>query len=80
MLSLQRMIGVVGGRSGTFVLRICGTFDGTGSRATWDVVPGSSTGELRDISGTGGFESSSETTTTPSTTPSTTSPAESRCC
>jgi Protein of unknown function (DUF3224) len=63
MLSLQRMIGVVGGRSGTFVLRICGTFDGTGSRATWDVVPGSSTGELRDISGTGGFESSSETTT-----------------
>jgi Protein of unknown function (DUF3224) len=33
LLSLQRMICVVGGRSGTFVLRISGTFDGTGSRA-----------------------------------------------
>ena len=63
LLSLQRMICVVGGRSGTFVLRISGTFDGTGSRATWEVVPGSGTGELRGISGTGGFESSGETTT-----------------
>jgi hypothetical protein len=63
LLSLQRMICVVGGRSGTFVLRISGTFDSTGSRATWEVVPGSGTGELRGISGTGGFQSSGETTT-----------------
>jgi Protein of unknown function (DUF3224) len=63
LLSLQRMICVVGGRSGTFVLRISGTFDGAGSRATWEVVPGSGTGELRGISGTGGFETSGETTT-----------------
>jgi hypothetical protein len=63
LLSLQRMICAVGGQSGTFVLRIRGTFDGTGSRATWEVVPGSGTGELRGISGTGGFETSGETTT-----------------
>lgn len=44
------------------MLRIIGTFDGTGSRATWEVVPGSGTGELRGIGGTGGFESSGETT------------------
>jgi Protein of unknown function (DUF3224) len=62
LLSLQRMICAVGGRSGTFVLRISGTFDGTGSRATWEVVPGSGTGELGGISGTGGFQSSGETT------------------
>jgi hypothetical protein len=63
LLSLQRMICVVGGRSGTFVLRISGTFDGTGSRANWEVAPGSGTGELRGISGTGGFETNGETTT-----------------
>jgi Protein of unknown function (DUF3224) len=63
LFSLQRMICVVGGRSGTFVLRISGTFDGAGSRATWEVVPGSGTDELSDISGTGGFESSGDTTT-----------------
>ena len=57
LVSLQRMICVVGGRSGTFVLRISGTFNGTDSRANWEVVPGSGTDELRDISGTGGFQS-----------------------
>ncbi len=60
---MQRMICAVGGRPGTFVLRISGTFDGTGARATWNVVPGSGTGELRGISGTGGFETSGDTTT-----------------
>ncbi len=62
LLSMQRMICVLGGQSGTFVLGIIGTFDRTGSRATWEVVPGSGTGELRGISGNGGFESSGETT------------------
>jgi hypothetical protein len=45
------------------VLRLTGTFDSTGPRATWEVVPGSGTGELRGIGGTGGFETSGETTT-----------------
>jgi hypothetical protein len=63
LFSLQRMTCVVGGRSGTFVLRISGTFDGAGSRATWEVVPGSGTGELGGISGTGGYETSGETIT-----------------
>ena len=40
---------------------------------------GSGTGELRGISGTGGFQSSGETTTYHLITPSTTSSAESRC-
>src|SRR5262245_36798238 len=46
LLSMQRMICALGGRSGTFVLRISGTFDGDGARATWEVVPSSGTGEL----------------------------------
>ncbi|WP_194815072.1 DUF3224 domain-containing protein [Nocardia sp. XZ_19_385] len=57
--SLQRTRGTLGGRTGSFVLRLTGTFTATGdSRADWSVVPGSGTGELTGISGTGGYASS----------------------
>ncbi|MFC9894144.1 DUF3224 domain-containing protein [Nocardia sp. NPDC127579] len=56
--SVQRTRGTLGGRTGTFVLRMSGTFTATGdSRADWSIVPGSGTGELAGISGTGGYES-----------------------
>ncbi|GAB2640947.1 DUF3224 domain-containing protein [Nocardia goodfellowii] len=62
--SLQRTTGTLDGRSGSFVLRMSGTFAATGdSRADWSVVPGSGTGELADISGTGGYVSSAGATT-----------------
>ncbi len=40
---------------GSFVLQVSGTFEGGMSKATWFVVPGSGTGELRGLRGEGGF-------------------------
>lgn len=45
--------GRLGGRSGSFVIRTVGTFDGNTARSRWTVVPGSATGELRGLRGTG---------------------------
>ncbi len=50
---LEHMVGRIGDRSGSFVLRADGTFDGSAATATWQVVDGSGAGELRGISGTG---------------------------
>ncbi|MEU8899015.1 DUF3224 domain-containing protein [Nocardia sp. NPDC048505] len=62
--SLQRTRGTLHGRTGSFVLRMSGTFTPTGdSRAEWSIVPGSGTGELAGISGGGGYESSAGNTT-----------------
>ena len=40
-----------------FVLEHKGTFEGGTAKATWSVVPGSGTGDLRDLRGEGGFAS-----------------------
>ncbi|WP_282776299.1 MULTISPECIES: DUF3224 domain-containing protein [unclassified Nocardia] len=56
--SLQRMHCTLAGRAGTFVLRMTGTFDAAGdSRADWSVLPGSGTGDLTGLTGTGGYDS-----------------------
>jgi hypothetical protein len=54
-VGLERFTGTVGGRSGSVVLRQTGMFDGSVSRTTWTVLPGSGTGELRDLRGEGGY-------------------------
>jgi hypothetical protein len=54
-VGLQRVTGQVGGRSGTFVLRTDGIFDGREAKGEWFVVPGSGTEELRGLRGKGGF-------------------------
>ena len=41
---LERIVGSVGGRAGSFVLEHRGTFAGDTAKATWSVVPGSGTG------------------------------------
>jgi hypothetical protein len=46
--------GALGGRTGTFVLRTDGTYDGTTARGTFEVLAGSGTGELTDLTGRGG--------------------------
>jgi hypothetical protein len=55
-VGLQLVDAVLSGRRGTFVLETAGEFDGGVAR--WDarVVPGSSTGELIDLTGAGRFE------------------------
>jgi Protein of unknown function (DUF3224) len=55
-VGLQVVVGEVAGRRGTFVLETAGEFDGTVARWEASVVPGSSTGELTDLTGAGKFE------------------------
>jgi hypothetical protein len=55
LISLQRVVGSLNGRRGAFVLQGHETVaDGT-IDATWFVVPGSGTDELRGLRGEGGF-------------------------
>ncbi|HET8521807.1 MAG TPA: DUF3224 domain-containing protein [Thermomicrobiales bacterium] len=53
-VGLERIDGKIGDRRGSFVLQHQGTFDGL-VRATWFVVPGSGTGDLRGLRGEGGY-------------------------
>jgi hypothetical protein len=54
-VGVERVTGKVAGREGTFVLQDAGTVDGDVVSGEWFVVPGSSTGELAGLRGTGGF-------------------------
>ena len=56
-VGLQRIVGQVGDRSGSFVLlQTAGTFDGKEATGRLSVVPGSGTGDLRGIRGEGEFK------------------------
>ena len=52
---LEKVVGSLGGRSGSFVLRHTGSYDGEEATAEYEVVAGSGTNELAGLSGTGGF-------------------------
>jgi hypothetical protein len=54
-VGLLRAAGRLGGRAGSFVLEIKGTFDGKAAQGAWSVVAGSETGDLRGLRGQGGF-------------------------
>jgi hypothetical protein len=56
MVSMQRFIGKLGGRQGTFVLQGKETVESGKIKALWFVVPGSGTGDLSGLRGEGGFE------------------------
>lgn len=56
-IGLERVVGRIGDRSGSFVLQHTGTFEGGMAKATWVVVPGSGTGDLQGLSGVGEFAS-----------------------
>lgn len=55
-IGLERIDGRLGGRTGSFVLQHSGTWENGTARATWTVVPGSATGELTGLRGSGGYE------------------------
>src|SRR6476469_3577617 len=55
-VGLERVVGKVGDREGTFVLQHTGTFDGKLAKADLSIVPGSGTGDLAGISGEGKLE------------------------
>ena len=54
-VGIQQIEGSIAGRTGTFVMRAVGSHDGTGSKATWTIVPGSGTDGLAGITGEGSF-------------------------
>jgi Protein of unknown function (DUF3224) len=51
----ERVVGSLGGRSGSFVLRLAGGFEQGAARTDWSVVEGSGTGELAGLRGEGGY-------------------------
>jgi Protein of unknown function (DUF3224) len=55
-VGLQQVDGRLGDRSGSFVLRTSGVFDGEVAKGELTVVPGSGTGELDGIAGRGEFK------------------------
>lgn len=50
---IQHFTGTLAGREGTCVMVADGTYDGTQARSAWRVIPGSGTGALAGLSGTG---------------------------
>ena len=51
----ERVVGRLADRSGSFVLEARGTFENGAATTTWAVVPGSGTGGLTGLRGTGGY-------------------------
>ena len=54
-VGIERVTGTVAGRSGTFLLQDAGTVQDNIVGGEWFVIPGSGTGELAGLRGTGGF-------------------------
>jgi hypothetical protein len=51
----ERFSGTLGGREGSFVLRLEGGFEDGAARTTWTVVEGTGTGDLTGLRGEGGY-------------------------
>jgi uncharacterized protein DUF3224 len=54
-VGIERVVGRIGSRSGSFLLQDAGTLTGKTVSGTWFVVPGSGTGQLTGLRGEGGF-------------------------
>lgn len=52
-VGLERFIGRLNGKSGSFVLQRTGVFEGGQAKESYSVVPGSATGELTGLRGEG---------------------------
>ena len=52
-VGLERVVGRMGGKSGTFVLQRTGIFEGGLAKESYSVIPGSATGELLGLIGDG---------------------------
>ncbi len=55
-VAVERVVGTLDGRAGSFVLQDAGTLEGSLVKGTWFVVKGSGTGELAGLCGEGSFE------------------------
>ncbi len=54
-VGIQRVVGSLGGKKGTFLIQTIGTFDGKTAQGDWALIEGSGTDELTGISGEGTF-------------------------
>jgi Protein of unknown function (DUF3224) len=54
-VGIERVTGAVAGRDGTFLLQDAGTVRDNIVSGEWFVIPGSGTGKLAGLRGTGGF-------------------------
>jgi hypothetical protein len=52
---VQIIKGSVGGKKGSFALRLRGYYDGKRAVTTWEVVPGAGKGALKGITGKGSY-------------------------
>jgi hypothetical protein len=52
-IGLERIVGRIGGKTGTFVLQRSGTFEGGRAKESYAVIPGSATGDLKGLRGDG---------------------------
>ncbi len=52
-VGLERVVGQVAGKAGSFVLQRTGVFENGVAKESYFVVPGSGTGELRELRGEG---------------------------
>jgi hypothetical protein len=53
---IERVVGALAGRNGSFLLQDAGTVAGNVVSGTWFVVPASASGELAGLRGEGSFE------------------------
>ena len=53
VVGLERVVGRLAGKAGSFVLQRTGSFEGGLAKESYSVIPGSGTGELRGIHGDG---------------------------
>ena len=52
-VGLERVVGRIGDKSGTFVLQRAGVFEGGQAKESYSVIPGSATGDLQGLVGDG---------------------------
>jgi Protein of unknown function (DUF3224) len=52
-VGLERFVGRIGGKIGSFVLERTGVFESGQAKESYSVIPGSATGELRGLRGDG---------------------------
>ena len=52
-VGLERVIGRIGGKAGTFVLQRTGIFESGQAKESYSVIPGSATGDLQGLLGDG---------------------------
>jgi hypothetical protein len=54
-VGIQRVVGSIDGKKGSFLIQTIGDFDGKTAKGNWSLIAGSGTDELAGISGEGSF-------------------------